>query len=135
MSSRNDSPEEIAQQLERLERELLDPAIRRDRNHVAALLDDDFIELGSSGRVSTRTEILDLLGAENYAPPAMEAFDCRILAPDLALVTYRTVRIDPHPERTNRTASRGVDNRSSIWIRSNGRWRVRFHQGTPVPPQ
>jgi hypothetical protein len=127
MSSGVPPNEQIAQELERLERELLDPAVRRDRNRVDALLHDEFLEFGSSGRVWTRSEILDLLVTEGYVPPAMEAFDCRMLAPDLALVTYRTMRADPQ------TAARRAVNRSSIWVRASGTWRVRFHQGTPVP--
>jgi hypothetical protein len=127
MSSGLGPNQQIAQELERLERELLDPAVRRDRNRVDALLHDDFLEFGSSGRMWTRTELLDLLVTEDYFPPAMEAFDCRMLAPDLALVTYRTMRADPQ------TAARRTVNRSSIWVRANGTWRMRFHQGTPVP--
>jgi len=127
MNDAGKSPKEVAQELERLERELLDPAVRRDRNRVAALLEEEFLEFGSSGRVWTRNQILDLLATEDFDPPAMEAFDCRLLAKGVALVTYRTVRTDPQ------TGARAV-NRSSIWIGKADRWRMRFHQGTLVPP-
>lgn len=116
--------EEICAQLRACEEALLDPAVRRDRARAAALLADDFIEFGSSGRIWTRDSILDLLATENYDPPAMEEFQCDLIGEDVALVTYKTVRAD--------TASglRAEVLRSSIWIREAGDWRVRFHQGT-----
>ena len=72
----------------------MDPAVRRDRERVAALLAEDFVEFGSSGRVWTRESILELLATETYTPPAVEDFACRMLGEDVALVTYRAVRIE-----------------------------------------
>ena len=40
---------------------------------------------------------------------------------DAALVTYRTVE----PDRVAR--------RVSVWTRTDGTWRLRYHQGTVVP--
>jgi hypothetical protein len=109
------------------EEALLDPAVRRDRSRVAALLADDFQEFGSSGRVWSREAILDLLATEDYERPAMEDFKCHRIGEGVVLVTYRTVRIDPQSGRAAKVL------RSSIWIRDSGEWRVRFHQGTKEP--
>ncbi len=79
-------------ELERLELLLMDPAVRRDRERVAGLLAEDFVEFGSSGRVWTREATLELLATETYTPPAVEAFACRMISEDVALVTYRAVR-------------------------------------------
>lgn len=103
---------------------LLDPRVRTDRARVAAFLADDFFEFGSSGKVWTREEILDLLEKEQYDPPAIESFECRLIAAGVALVTYRAVRTCPG------STGRGSTLRSSIWTEISGVWRLRFHQGT-----
>jgi hypothetical protein len=89
------------------------------------LLAEDFLEFGSSGRVWTRKSIIDMLAAEtNFRPPEIEEFQCSMIGEKAALVTYRTVRVDA------RTGERLVSLRSSIWVRRDGEWRMRFHQGT-----
>jgi hypothetical protein len=118
---------EIDAHLRACEEALLDPAVRRDRKRVAALLAAGFLEFGSSGRMWTRAEVLELLATESYDPPAMEAFQCDLIGVDVALVTYKTVRVDAG------SGLRTAVLRSSIWIREAGEWRVRFHQGTKIP--
>ena len=81
-------------ELERLELLLMDPAVRRDRERVAGLLADDFMEFGSSGRMWTREATLELLATETYTPPTVETFACRMLDGNVALVTYHALRID-----------------------------------------
>jgi glyoxylase I family protein len=86
------------------------------------LLTDDFLEFGQSGRVWTRETIAPLLGSSpdgsaGAAAPELEAFEVTRLGEGVALVTYRALGA----------------NRSSIWVRRDGRWRMRFHQGTPLP--
>ena len=56
--------QETQAELERLELLLMDPAMRRDRERVGALLTSDFVEFGSSGRVWTREATLELLATE-----------------------------------------------------------------------
>jgi hypothetical protein len=103
------------------ELELMDPAIRKDRARVSALLAEDFREFGSSGRVWSREEILELLATESaQAAPVVEGFEINGLAEGAALVTYRAV----HPHQTSL--------RSSLWVRREGRWKMVFHQGTKV---
>jgi hypothetical protein len=117
-----------AAELERLELLLMDPAIRRDRERVAALLAENFFEFGSSRRVWTRETTLDLLSEETYTPPEVEDFASSTLGPDAVLVTYRTVR---NGENGQRVATL----RSSIWVKVTGeagKWKIRFHQGTPA---
>ena len=116
--------EDISSHLRRLEETLLDPAVRRDGARVGELLADDFVEFGSSGRIWTRDEILDLLAVEPPAPIRMADFACALLAEDVALVTYRAWRTDA------RTGTQFSSLRSSIWTKKAGGWRLRFHQGT-----
>jgi ribonuclease HI len=119
--------EEVGKHLIDCERALLDPAVRRDRAQVEALLAKEFLEFGSSGLVWNRPAIVELLATEAYTAPAAEAMQCARIAAEVALVTYRTVRTDAE------TGKPSVTLRSSLWIWEAGRWRVRFHQGTRVP--
>lgn len=116
----------VALLLLELELRLMDPAFRKDRSEVSALLAEDFREFGSSGRVWSREAILDELATETaYAAPVVEDFALRILAPAIALVTYRTVRPD----------CAVTSLRSSLWIDRTQGWQVLFHQGTKIPAQ
>lgn len=116
---------EVSACLRQLEESLLVPAVRRNRARLLDMLTEDFVEFGSSGRVWTRKSIIELLAKETaFVPPAIEEFQCALLAPNLALVTYRTVRID------EKTGERLASLRSSLWTRSSGEWKMRFHQGT-----
>jgi hypothetical protein len=118
-------PERAWSQLRKLEQSLLDSAVRRDGERLRQLLDDDFMEFGSSGRVWTRKSIIDLLAGEtNFHPPQIEEFQCSLIGEKVALVTYRTVRVEAA------TGERLASLRSSIWVRRDGVWRMRFHQGT-----
>jgi hypothetical protein len=115
---------DLSAHLRACEESLLDPTVRRDRAQVAALLSEDFQEFGSSERVWSREQILELLTTETYEPPTMEDFNCHQIGEEVALVTYRTVRTDQASGQQSSTL------RSSLWIKKSGKWRVRFHQGT-----
>jgi hypothetical protein len=110
-----------------LERELLRPEVRASRAALEALLAADFMEIGSSGRVCDREGIIDALAGEapgDRAAPRIETIGVRLLAPGIALATYRTVG--------DRPGGAAVTRRSSIWRRdADGAWRMTFHQGTP----
>lgn len=85
------------------------------------LIADGFLEFGASGRTWDEASMRQTLaGAMPTAPVDLEDFAVEALADDVALVTYRLG--PPRPS-----------NRSSVWIRRDGRWQVRFHQGTLQP--
>ena len=94
---------------------------------VASMLTDDFWEVGASGRVYDREQILAILADRMRNPPEdhWETGDvrCQELAPDVYLLTYALRRGGRHTRR------------SSIWRRTAGGWRMQFHQGTEVPGQ
>ncbi len=116
---------DLAAHLRALEQSLLDPAVRRSRTRLRELLAEDFLEFGSSGRVWSRKTIIELWAKETaFVPPAIEEFQCAVLAPGLAIVTYRTSRTD------EKSGERLASLRSSIWTHASGEWRMRFHQGT-----
>ncbi len=93
--------------------------MRNSPDAVAALLTDDFIEFGRSGRVYDKLRTIELLsGDDNEFTPEVRDFQVRPLSPDVVLVTYRSGRGDHFALR------------SSIWRLSEGKWRMTFHQGT-----
>ena len=108
---------------------LLRPAIRSSRAELEARLAPDFAEIGRSGRVYDRASLVEALAAEgDDAPPVthVEDFSVRLLAPGIALATYRSVRENPAG------GPPAVALRSSIWRREGDAWRMAFHQGTPT---
>ena len=102
----------------RLELQLLDPAIRKERAAVAALLADEFCEVGRSGRVYTKPQILDELASEPERAMELEDFTVVALGETAALATYRSVHGDAKACR------------SSVWVWRDGRWQMLYHQGT-----
>jgi len=121
--------EGLAELLLHLERQLMDPVFRKNREQVSALLAEDFREFGSSGRVWSRAAILDLLANEEaYTAPVVEDFAMQRISPETALVTYRTLRADAASDAPQITL------RSSLWVLRGNRWQVLFHQGAKVPP-
>ena len=118
--------EEDVAALTALEESLWRPETRFDRSHVEQVFAEDFDEFGASGRHWSREESI-ALDAEPFATVLpLPGLRVRALGADAALVTYRS---------TTRWAGeqevRSAD-RSSVWQRVEGRWRLRFHQGTPT---
>ena len=116
-----------------LERELHDPAVRRNRARVDALLHGDFEEVGRSGARYTRAETIAALASEgpSRAPITSYGFAVTALGADAALLTYRTA------ERLADGSDIRHVHRCSLWLRVDGRWQVRYHQATPAtePPE
>ncbi|MEM7020225.1 MAG: DUF4440 domain-containing protein [Pseudomonadota bacterium] len=104
-----------------LEKQLLHSEIRASRESLNALLCDEFVEFGKSGKVFDKADILRTLPEEKPASFNMTDTKCVTLSNETVLLTYRVSR-------------QGITSlRSSIWRREAGRWRLLFHQGTPSP--
>jgi hypothetical protein len=112
--------ESIERLLEANERSLLEPAARRS-GVVGELLAESFVEFGSSGRVFSKAQIVSALLEESPVTVSASDFKVRVLAPGVALVTYRTERHVQPPVHALR---------SSVWVRGQGGWQMVFHQGT-----
>ncbi len=103
------------------ERALLSAEVCCSAETVEELLDPEFREVGASGRVWTRAEMLSALAADSpgeEAPVQAMEMHGQLLTPSLVLLSYVS-------ERAGRRA-----HRSSLWRHSNGRWRLLYHQGT-----
>ena len=101
-----------------LERALLTADVRSDRDAVAALLDPAWSEHGASGRRWVRDEMLATISPLGTGAD-LEVLSVEPLADDVVLLLWRS-----HTDA-------GTSLRSSVWVRTDGRWRQRFHQGTP----
>lgn len=95
---------------------------RRDFENMT---DENFLEIGASGRRYSRMYVIDTLARRHSAPHddvwAASEFDCIELGPDTYLVTYTLLQ-----DRTR------VTRRASIWRRTAGNWKIVYHQGTVV---
>jgi len=128
MTTSDNQTDHVVQHILYLEQSLLSPSVRRDRDRVAALLADDFLEFGTTGKIWTRDQALESLGKEEpaSATPTVEDLKCTFISETVVLVTYTT-------QRTNTvTGKSAVTLRSSLWSMRMGFWQLRFHQGTPV---
>ena len=104
------------------EMELLRPEVRASRERLESLLDDDFVEIGASGRRWTREAIIgDLVAVPKLDDVAVSEEQVRRVSDDVILVSYVTT-----------TGQRRVV-RTSWWRRSAGTWKCFFHQGTVDP--
>jgi hypothetical protein len=100
------------------------PEFGATRAEFERMVDEDFWEVGASGRRYTRQYVLEVL--EDRARTSEEDqwettdFRCQELATNLYLLTY-TLR---QGERVTR--------RTTLWRRVAADWKIVFHQGTIV---
>ncbi|MFW5469894.1 RNase H family protein [Knoellia sp. CPCC 206435] len=105
------------EQVVALERSLLEHSTRADGAAVAALLHPEWSEVGRSGRLWTRAEVLDEIGPLE-TPVTLDVVTCQRVSDDVVLLVWRAVDDE------------GSTLRSSLWVRSSGHWQQLFHQGT-----
>jgi ribonuclease HI len=106
------------EQVVALERSLLRDDVRADATAVAALLHPSWEEVGASGRLWSREEMLGAV-APLEDPVALEVRSLSRIGDDALLLVWRAV------------SASGSSLRSSLWVREGDTWRQRFHQGTP----
>src|SRR5271170_3404143 len=104
---------DIAETLRACEEKLFATSVRKNAEIVASMLADDFQEFGSSGRVYSKDEIIAELQSESPRRITMQDFRAQMLSNEIALVTYRSRRIE-HDGRTAESPAAEFL-RSSIW--------------------
>jgi hypothetical protein len=89
-------PETVAL-IRRLEEALLVPEVRKSAAQIAALLADEFVEIGSSGRIYDKDQIIGQLLQESgeVSPRTVSDFTARELADGLILVVFQHRRRTP----------------------------------------
>lgn len=93
---------------------------------LAELIDNEFIEVGSSALIYDKAEVMRWLRSEDQSERVGTLFKARPLAENIILLTYMS-SITSTPLAESKQAMR-----SSIWRLTEGKWRMVFHQGTPV---
>ena len=116
--------DELLARVEALERRLLSPRIRASKTDLDELIADDFVEIGRSGRVWTKSNILESLPQSPGVEIEIDTLHARHVGDNVVLITYRSRRLG---ERRSADALR-----SSIWQRRDDIWQIIFHQGTPT---
>jgi hypothetical protein len=92
-----------------------------------ALMAPDYWEVGASGRIYSRGDVLDVL-ERRYADPAYDPmeghevsdFACRAVSDDTWLATYDLRQGDRDTRRV------------TVWRNVAGRWVLVYHQGTVI---
>ncbi|MGA8049356.1 MAG: DUF4440 domain-containing protein [Burkholderiales bacterium] len=115
----------VEQQLRELEERLLRPEVRKSADNIDALLAEDYVEIGSAGRVFDKHQVIESLQTESPVRRSLLDFKATLLAPGVVLTNYRAIRYGLSGEQPTYSL------RSSIWTLVDGRWQMQFHQGTP----
>lgn len=119
------TPDDLTHELRRLELAIARHDSSASPGGLSSLLHPDFFEFGSSGRVWRLAQTLHGLARPNSDVITIDDFTVHPLADGAVLATYRMTEIPLEGEPRRR-------NRSSIWVRLEQRWVMRFHQGTPA---
>ena len=133
--------EDLAELLQKLEELLHVQSVRSTAQELDKLLADEFFELGVSGKIWTRESVIQTLKSESFSKRSMSDFKLSILAPEIALVTYRAHRFAtedrPSPTRFGARSGNG-SGRDGRWcfIKEHlfRRNRQRDCPGLPSPP-
>jgi hypothetical protein len=121
------SSELLLHELQALEIELHHPGTRCLRHRLEQLLHPGFHEVGRSGRRYDRGTGVNFLLAQSVQPAVESSeFQLTLLAAGVALLTYRSC----HHSADGTVVNHAL--RSSIWLRTDAGWQLRYHQGTPT---
>ena len=110
-----------------LEQRLAQVGAKLQPGEAEALIADEFVEFGASGRVWRKADILEALKQWPASELTVEDFHVTELGGACCLVTYRLTRLEPESQQRKSTL------RSSIWKPRGEGWQMIFHQGTPCP--
>lgn len=104
--------------IKQLELSLLDQDIRKNKKILSEIISEEFVEIGSSGKIYKKIDILKYLPEEKDHKFTMIDFEYKELSKDVILVYYKITE----------------DNslRSSIWKKYSNKWKIIFHQGTKI---
>lgn len=117
----------IEKVIKELEERLLHEDARSNSETLNKLLADEFEEIGVSGRVTSRKEVIDwLVNKEQNIQWSLDNFQIRLLAPTIVLAKYEAHKKDKKENSTSGSM------RSSIWRLYDEQWKIEFHQGTRI---
>ena len=117
--------ERIQAELIAKEESLLENSTRNAPRRVAELLDDSCVDFETSGKRSVYRRGDRLENADGVLYIDSASVSSMSLSEDCILLLYIGVKVNKNV--------RIKSNCSSIWKRSEGQWKMAFHQGTPIP--
>jgi hypothetical protein len=120
------SREDVAH-IARLEEGLWHAETRTSPAWMERVLAVDFHEIGASGAVHVRAEVIAPHDGPIRSRPLMD-FRAQLIGDHLALARYRSAT-------ENDDGSLRVAERASIWRKEGSGWRLVFHQGTLAPAE
>ena len=113
--------------LYKLEIELHQIEVRKDKNRLNELFHESFIEVGRYGKTYRKSDILANLQKQTIPGTIWsQDYNLEVLSNDLALLNYKSAMMDEEGNLSIYTF------RSSLWQKVSGSWRIRFHQWTPA---
>jgi hypothetical protein len=114
--------------LRSLEIELHQFETRSNLPRINQLIHSSFREIGYSGNIYSKSEILDSLLNEIQPTYSVWSQDYQFieLSEEMVQVMYKEARIDAQGKLSRHAI------RTSIWQNVSGCWQIRFHQATPV---
>ena len=119
--------ENLSEHIKQQEIRLTSPAVRKNPVELDKLIDDEYVEIGKSGRIWTKKAVIDALRVEQDIKINITDFSFRLISNNIALVTYTAY----HNPSSDNPGIKSL--RSSIWKLSGSLWKIIFHQGTIVP--
>lgn len=119
----------LEEQIKTLELKLLHTDTGTDPSLFNALLSEDFEEIGNTGHINSRQEVINwLINKNNDDRWLLKNFRIKILSTDWVLAIYEAQKIS---NLDSTSTSRG-SLRSSIWKRHGDNWQMVFHQGSKI---
>ncbi len=99
------------------------------KDEIDAIMTNDFWEVGASGEIYKREEVLSTV-VTRYQNPNYSSndlyevsdFACKEIANNTYLVSYQLLQ----------GLEKRLTKRSTIWQKENGSWKIVYHQGTMI---
>jgi hypothetical protein len=116
----------LAEQLMSLEKALPEAQKKHDRDFYNRTLTDDFISIGTDGKVHPKSEIMGDFQSTQLAEYRSYNTQIVLLNENAAIVTYDViVRMVHYDDETPR-----YQHVSSIWVKQGDQWKLKFQQAT-----
>ena len=118
---------ELLNTLRKLEQTLHQSDIRHSADALDQLLHDEFMEIGRSGAIYTKPDIIASLTTATTPTTIWSGhYQLYQISQQTAQLIYQTARVDKDGRKSRWTW------RSSMWVKHQETWQLRFHQGTAV---
>ena len=104
--------------IKKLEVELASKDTRRNKELLSELLAEDFEEIGKSGKIFSKSDVLASLPNQGYQEIQLSQFRFVKLVDNIVLVKYQS------------SVNCRKALRSSIWVKLGRNWKLLHHQGT-----